>query len=460
MKTKMTDTPAAPTATARTGSVAERAFLTFHDLTPDGFMMFRPVRDDAGQVIDLEWTFSNRAASAIVGRSPEDLMGKRLLVEMPGNRDEGLFDAYVTVIETGQTWQNEFFYDHGGITAWFRTTAAPAGDGLAVSFADISEVRKGHERLRNLIDGVLAFVGVLSLDGILLEANEPAVAAAGVPRDALIGRPFWECFWWDVGPETTERLRAAVATAAGGERVRYDAEIQVAGGQRLWIDFQIAPVFDRKGKVVELIPSGVDITERKQSEAHRELLIGELSHRVKNTLATIQSIAGQTIRGAVSMEAFRDAFNARLRSIAGSHDLLVEFDHKQVPLVALLRHQVLSYVPDEAQLELEGEDIDLPGTIAHPLGLILHELATNASKYGALSAEAGKVHVAWEVEKVGALRKLVLSWTERGGPLVIPPSRRGFGTRLIERSLLSDEDEAVLSYDPKGFSCRLVMDLT
>jgi two-component system CheB/CheR fusion protein len=211
----------------------EAAFVAFQNITPDGFMMFRPVRSNGGTIVDLEWAFVNAAAGRIVDRMPEDLVGKRLLVEMPANKQAGLFDAYVGVIETGETWQQEFFYDHGGITAWFRTTAVKAGDGLALSFADISEIRKGDERLRNLIDSVLAFVGVLSLDGTLLEANEPAVAAAGVDRDALIGQPFWDCYWWSFDAATQARLQQAVETAAGGKRVRYDAEIRISGDRRI-----------------------------------------------------------------------------------------------------------------------------------------------------------------------------------------------------------------------------------
>lgn len=443
----------------KTAITAEDAFLAFHDLTPDGFMMFQPLRDDKGRIVDLEWTFVNRAAGNIVGREPDDLIGKRLLVEMPGNKDEGLFDAYVSVIETGQTWQNEFHYDHGGISAWFRTTAARSGDGLALSFADISEIRKGDERLRDLIDGVLAFVGVLSLDGTLLEANEPAVVAAGGDRDQVIGLPFWECYWWDVGQATKDRLKEAVATAARGKRVRYDAEIRVVGDQRLWIDFQIAPVFDKTGKVTELIPSGVDITERKRSEAHRELLINELSHRVKNTLATIQSIAGQTARTAESIDDFRASFNARLRALAASHELLVEFDHEVVPLTALVEGQVRPYAADEGRLRIEGTDILLPGEVAHSLGLILHELSSNASKYGAHSAATGRVTVSWRTEPADGASRLVLNWIERDGPEVTQPTRRGFGTRLIERSLSASDDSSVMNYDPEGLTCRLVMAL-
>ena len=438
---------------------AEDAFLAFHEMTPDGFMMFRPVKGDDKQIIDFEWTFSNRAAGKIVGRDPAQLLGKHLLVEMPGNKDEGLFDAYVSVMKTGQTWQNEFHYNHGQINAWFRTTATRAGDTLTLSFADISEVRKNDEKRRHLIDSVLAFVGVLSLDGTLLEANKPAVAAAGVDRSQLIGKPFWDCVWWDVGADTKTRLKAAVATAASGERVRYDAEIQVAGGARIWIDFQIAPVFDASGQVTELIPSGVEITERKHAEAHKELLIKELSHRVKNTLATIQSLTGQSIRSSETMEDFRTKFSARLRAISASHDLLVQFDHQALPLVALVRGQVLQYAPDEDRLIINGADSLVPGEVAHSLGLVLHELATNASKYGAFSTATGTVTVSWHIERDDTGRKLVLSWVERGGPHVAQPTRQGFGTRLIQRSLGGDGNDAVINYEAEGVSCRLVVDL-
>ena len=437
--------------------IAEVAFLAFHDLSPDGFMMFTPVRAQDGTIVDLEWIFSNKAGSAMIGYAPDDLVGRRLLIELPGNKEEGLFDAYVSVIETGQTWQNEFFYDHGDIKGWFRTTATRAGEGLALSFADISEIRKGDERLRNLIDGVLAFVGVVSLEGTLLEANDPAVLAAGVGREELIGVPFWECVWWDIDQDTKDRVKAAVAQAASGEKVRYDAEIRVAGGQRLWIDFQIAPVLNSDGEVTELIPSGVDITERKDAETRREFLVQELSHRVKNTLATIQSIAGQTSRTADTMEDFRSSFNARLRSISASHDLLVKFDHRRLPLIALIQGQVMSYAADEARLNLVGEDVLLAGQIAHSMGLILHELASNASKYGALSNDHGKVTVEWHIKDKDEKRTLQLTWTERGGPTVAPPTRQGFGTRLIERSLRTGSNIAELSYDPIGFSCRLEM---
>ena len=310
----------------------------------------------------------------------------------------------------------------------------------------------GDARLRRLLDSVLAFVGVLSTDGVLLEANEPAVAAAGVPREELIGRPFWDCYWWSFDPATQDRLRDAVARAAEGERIRYDAEIRVVGDGRLWIDFQIVPVLGADGRVTELIPSGVDITERKLAEAHRELLVRELSHRVKNTLATVQAMASQTLRTASSPAAFRDAFGARLRAIAASHDLLVEADHSAVDLAELVRHQVGPYANDDGgTLVLEGGPLELPGDVAHAMGLVLHELAGNASKYGALST-AGTVRVSWSRDGDGRLR---LRWTERGGPPVAPPERRGFGTRLIEQTLSTEGGGPRFDYAPEGLTVEM-----
>ena len=186
-------------------------------------------------------------------------------------------------------------------------------------------------------------------------------------------------------------------------------------------------------------------------------MVQELSHRVKNTLATIQSIAGQTSRTADTMEEFRSSFNARLRSISASHDLLVKFDHRRLPLIALIQDQVLPYAADEARLKLVGDDVMMGGQIAHSMGLVLHELASNASKYGALSTDKGQVTVEWQLKDQVAKRVLLLTWTERGGPTVPKPTRQRFGTRLIERSMRTGSDKAELSYDPLGFSCRLEM---
>jgi PAS domain S-box-containing protein len=126
---------------------SEQRFRAVQQSTPDGFMIFRSLRDPSGQIVDFIWEFVNPAAEKIVQRTEVSLLGKRLLEEMPGNREEGLFDAFVQVVETGRSWQREFHYQHEAVDAWFRSTASKAGDGFAVSFADITAFRRGQTAL-------------------------------------------------------------------------------------------------------------------------------------------------------------------------------------------------------------------------------------------------------------------------------------------------------------------------
>jgi two-component sensor histidine kinase len=201
----------------------------------------------------------------------------------------------------------------------------------------------------------------------------------------------------------------------------------------------------------------VDITEGRLAEEHQRLLINELNHRVKNTLATVQSIAAQTLRNAPSTEAARDAFEARLMALSRAHDVLTRENWEGAGLDEIVAEAVAPYRNlREDRVHLAGANVRLPPRMALALAMALQELATNAVKYGALSNDTGVIRIAWTVDKTEVPPRLNLHWQETGGPPVAPPTRRGFGSRLIERSLAQDLDGTVaIAFDPAGVSCTV-----
>jgi two-component sensor histidine kinase len=215
-----------------------------------------------------------------------------------------------------------------------------------------------------------------------------------------------------------------------------------------------------------ILSTSVDITERREAEARaesqRRLLLDELNHRVKNTLATVQSIARQTLRMAESPKDFIGGFSARLMALARAHDLLTRKEWKGVSLDELIRQTIAPYGAHlgSSRIKAKGDYIELPPNTAVVLNMVLHELATNAAKYGALSKQEGVVCVEWTLDTSGREPHLTLTWAEHGGPPVTPPKRRGFGTRLIERGLASELNGIVtLDYDPSGLRCTMELSI-
>ena len=238
--------------------------------------------------------------------------------------------------------------------------------------------------------------------------------------------------------------------------MRFDAEIRDSRGLLIPVDVQLAPIFDESGQVTDIVMSAVDISERKRAEAHREMLLSELNHRVKNSLATIQAIAAHTLREATDFEGFRQSFTGRLRAIAASHDLLVSTTQDSSDISRLIRDQVLGYAPaDGTRLEMTGPPLVLGPQGSHAFGLILHELATNASKYGAFSNDSGRLSISWFIEETEDDPDVIIDWVETDGPPVVPPSRKGFGSVLIEQSLSHAlGGKSNLTFDPKGLKAQ------
>lgn len=217
---------------------------------------------------------------------------------------------------------------------------------------------------------------------------------------------------------------------------------------------------DAEGKAMVMMGASIDISESKQSAEHTRLLLRELNHRVKNTLAMIQSVARQTIRQNPDPQDFIEAFSGRLRTISDAHVLLADRDWSGVQLYEVIASQLgpgFRTGPDRA--EVTGADVTLPADHALGLGLILHELTTNAHRYGAWSGEHGTVSIDWDIQRE-PVRGLSLTWRETGGPKVQRPEEVGLGTKLIERSLAKVLDSEVkLSFDPRGVTANIWMPL-
>ncbi|MYZ48031.1 CHASE domain-containing protein [Propylenella binzhouense] len=313
-------------------------------------------------------------------------------------------------------------------------------------------VAERETRLRRIIDNMYALVVVLDPEGKAVEVNSAPFGVLKVERREVLGRPFWELPWWAGSPGRQSQIERAVKRAAAGSVVREDVEIGAAESASV-LDMQFAPVRDDTARVRFVVLFAVDVTDRKRSEEHRQTLLSELNHRVKNTLAITQSLARQTGARSTSVEEFLPAFQGRLMALAAANDLLTQSGWRtarldQIVAMALRPH----LVQPDGQLKADVPAAELPTELAQDLVLIFHELATNAQKYGALSSEDGVVAITGTIDETA----LHLLWSERGGPAVRPPESQGFGSTLLEALVHTrHRGEVEFAWDASGMSCSI-----
>ncbi len=257
-------------------------------------------------------------------------------------------------------------------------------------------------------------------------------------------------------PDDKHKMEEFHRTADNVDSYPCEYRIVRPDGTMLWVS--------GRGRVIKRGPDGkaelvanmvADITERKQAEEHIKLLMREVSHRSKNLLAVVQAIASQTIRTSQTLDDFGRRFVQRLQGLAASQDLLVLENWRGVRMSDLVREQLAPFAEVGPRLTLQGPPVILTGEAAQAIGLALHELATNATKYGAWLSPSGHVSVSWQIVLDG---DMVLTWAERGGPLVAKPQRKGFGQVVIEQMVAVSVGGSVdMRFEPDGFTWSLLV---
>lgn len=281
----------------------------------------------------------------------------------------------------------------------------------------------------------------------------------------ILGYPpaaWYESNFWEEHIHPDDRawtLEFCESHSAVEDDYEFEYRMLAADGRVVWLHDIVNVI--REGPNARLLQGMmIDITERKQAERAQRFLMHELDHRVKNTLATVQSIADRTLASAATLDDFGRDFRDRIGALARMHALIRQHGIDGLSFVTLVSMALSPFRKDPAQVVLEGETEWIPVDVVRTLGMLLHELATNAAKHGALSTPAGQVTVSWQLERRGCLRWLRVTWSESGGPQVSQVHRRGFGTTLIEESVPYELDgEVDLQLAPAGVCCEIAFPL-
>ena len=351
-----------------------------------------------------------------------------------------LIGAFLVVI--GQQLRNAF--------ARADTLATEYGRALEIS----EERRERLAEREGFLSGILSSssdcIKVLDLDGRLRFMSEGGQQVMEVADFGAIDGCPWESFWQ--GPANA-LARDAVDAARRGEPSSFTDRAATMAGNVRWWDVAVSPIFGADGQPERILSVSRDVTVTKTADEQVRLLNGELGHRLKNTLALVQAIASQTLKDGVEIADAREKLIQRLVALGRGADILTANSWEAADLKAVAQSVLAPHFEDPARLEIGGPDVRLSSRLGLSLSLALHELATNAAKYGALSNEAGKILLQWKIIAGDGPdgERLRLTWEEVGGPPVAEPTRKGFGTALIGRALSANfKGDAAMRYEPAG----------
>jgi len=314
-------------------------------------------------------------------------------------------------------------------------------DGVVLTFVDMTDRRKIEEALRSserrirqqtqLVELSRDPIFIWEFGGTILEWNLGSEQLYGYTRAEAVGKRKDQLLGTIVPGSSFADLRVKLHDEGSWSG---ELKHRTKDGRELIIESRI--ILETVGGQQLALESTRDVTERKAWDTQQKLLLRELTHRVKNTLTVVQSIAHQTRRSSKSYEEFTDRLDGRLAALAAAHSLLVDSDWRGADLATLARAQFEPYAGDNPdRVRIEGEPLFLPADLATPFGLVFHELATNAAKYGSFSRRAGTVDLDWNLQTRNGQPLLTVTWRERGGSKITEPKKKGFGSELIERAI-------------------------
>jgi PAS domain S-box-containing protein len=319
---------------------------------------------------------------------------------------------------------------------------------------ELTHRRQTEDRLKFALDSGRLGSWELDVATKAYEASDICKANYGRRPDEVFG---FADLVASVHPDDRPRMTNAIETAIR-DGSNYDIEYRVVtpAGESRWVHARgRAALTSDEGGVRRMAGVSLDITDRKLAEERQRLLLNELNHRVKNSLVAVQSIAAQTLRTSLTPELFQEAFEARIMALSQAHDLLTREGWEGASLREVFDVEMMALGGDDRVRFDYVQDIRLSPKAVVAIGMAIHELATNAAKYGALSIPEGLLKVDWRVED-GPRPILRLTWTERDGPPVTPPTRLGFGARLLEKGLAGElSGDVTLTYDSLGLICRM-----
>jgi len=396
-----------------------------------------------------------------------EIIGPQIDQVMAGQGATWHENQLVPITRNGRLEEVYWTYSYGPID---DDTAANAIGGVLVVCTETtrSVLAERHqaaeaERQRRLFEQAPSFVSVMSGPEHVVEfVNQAHLRAFG--SEDWIGKPIRQAFPEIAEQGFFERLDAVYLTGevyrAQGAEVRYQYP-PTGREEKRFLDFIYAPLVGEDGSVTGVFCEGYDVTDRIAAEQFQATLNRELGHRMKNQLAMVQAIVGQTLRSSRDLGSLSKTIAARIQVLARAHEALIAGETELFLVREIVQRSVFPYDDELAgRYVFEGPDLALASRPALSMALILHELATNAVKYGALSSPEGRVLVSWDTVGSGDTAQFVFRWSEEGGPPVTPPESRGAGDRLINAGLSgSREGSVALIYAADGVRCEIRADL-